>query len=700
MATYYAGLSSQRENLQSPYPGDQKLASYSEHPSHHSNMTVYLNHASAAGSYSEFLSGSSLSSHNCAEFLSVGDRNEMVFIPPTSDTMNLQSIDGHIDTSAGNPVGNPVNGDPQVVSRTQVGILGNDLNAQSQGLSLSLGTEMQSAISVPSFQYQNPNVILPSFSSLHLPILGKWMLSCEGDESNQSKGLKSSECLLTFGGGNHTPIKAEVSRNPQCLDSHRDIHTDAYMYQPSSYANAITNSKFLKAAQQLLDKVVSVRKVLKQPPSDKCLDETKETDAKANKQSIPLSSSGMSSGPKESIANSSSELSPAERQDLQNKKTKLLSILDEVDRRYRQYYNQMQLVVSSFDMVAGHGAAKSYTALALQTISRHFRCLRDAISSQIEIVRKSLGEEDTSANGQGGIPRLRYVDQQLRQQRALRQLGVMRHAWRPQRGLPESSVSILRAWLFEHFLHPYPNDSEKIMLAKQTGLSRNQVANWFINARVRLWKPMVEEIYKEEFGDLEANSRSSQDDDATKALGENQLASDNRLDELQDSLTSAAADGIQTGQVYDRKPDRIPDVEMKRPMGKTVLQNCSHVDNIIDTGIMKFQHEFRSNMDDHSSCPDKNTPLDPHGVGSLMPGAFKYDISALSEFAIGSQVSLALGLQQHESDAFPMAGGNHIRSSNMATSSMGADTVDYHCMDSGKQQDRFGSSHLLHDFVV
>ena len=79
----------------------------------------------------------------------------------------------------------------------------------------------------------------------------------------------------------------------------------------------------------------------------------------------------------------------------------------------------MQLVVSSFDMVAGHRAAKSYMALALQTISRHFHCLQDTISRQIEIIKKRLGEEDTSANGQGGIPHLRYVDQQLRQQRAL-----------------------------------------------------------------------------------------------------------------------------------------------------------------------------------------------------------------------------------------------------------------------------------------
>ena len=108
----------------------------------------------------------------------------------------------------------------------------------------------------------------------------------------------------------------------------------------------------------------------------------------------------------------------------------------------------MQIVVSSFDMVAGCGAAEPYTALALRTISRHFRCLRDAISGQIQVTQRSLGEQE-------GIPRLRYVDQQLRQQKALQQLGVMRQAWRPQRGLPESSVSILRAWLFEHFLHPY-----------------------------------------------------------------------------------------------------------------------------------------------------------------------------------------------------------------------------------------------------
>lgn len=108
----------------------------------------------------------------------------------------------------------------------------------------------------------------------------------------------------------------------------------------------------------------------------------------------------------------------------------------------------MQIVVSSLNMVAGCEAAEPYTTLALPTISRHFRSLRDAISTQIQVIQRNLGEQE-------GIPRLRYVDQQLRQQKELQHLGVMRHAWRPQRGLPENSVSVLRAWLFEHFLNPY-----------------------------------------------------------------------------------------------------------------------------------------------------------------------------------------------------------------------------------------------------
>ncbi|XP_010489213.1 PREDICTED: BEL1-like homeodomain protein 7 [Camelina sativa] len=279
----------------------------------------------------------------------------------------------------------------------------------------------------------------------------------------------------------------------------------------SGFTRTIHNSKYLKAAQQLLDEAVNVKKALKQfqPEGDK-VSEEKEKILQTNVAEIPQ----------------------AERQELQSKLSKLLSILDEVDRKYKQYYHQMQIVVSSFDVIAGCGAAKPYTALALQTISRHFRCLRDAISGQILVIRKSLGGEHDGTDGRGvGISRLRNVDQQVRQQRALQRLGVMQpHTWRPQRGLPDSSVLVLRAWLFEHFLHPYPKDSDKIMLARQTGLSRGQVSNWFINARVRLWKPMVEEMYKEEF---------------TEALEENDpnLSSENtpEITEIQEQQTESSS---------------------------------------------------------------------------------------------------------------------------------------------------------------
>jgi hypothetical protein len=114
------------------------------------------------------------------------------------------------------------------------------------------------------------------------------------------------------------------------------------------------------------------------------------------------------------------ELSTAERQELQNKVAKLVAMLDEVDQKYKGYYHQMQSVVSSFDVVAGPGAARPYTAAALRSISRHFRCLKDAVNDHINVARKKLGvREEERESSSGKLTRLRYmyIDQRLRQQR-------------------------------------------------------------------------------------------------------------------------------------------------------------------------------------------------------------------------------------------------------------------------------------------
>ncbi|CAA0820483.1 BEL1-like homeodomain protein 2 [Striga hermonthica] len=143
--------------------------------------------------------------------------------------------------------------------------------------------------------------------------------------------------------------------------------------------------------------------------------------------------------------------------ELLRRKIKLLEMLEEVKKRYKHYCGQIRAVTLSFESVAGRGAARAYLGLASKAMSRHFRCLKDRILSQIEATKRAVGEKDSKAPGtvKGETPRLRILDQTLRQQKALQQMSSIEfQPWRPQRGLPERSVSILRAWLFEHFLHP------------------------------------------------------------------------------------------------------------------------------------------------------------------------------------------------------------------------------------------------------
>nr|XP_043629293.1 BEL1-like homeodomain protein 7 [Erigeron canadensis] len=503
-----------------------------------------------------------------------------------------------------------------------------NLHSQGQGLSLSLATHIPpSGIQFHSSDYRNHNMGFSAF------------LSPDSVVENNSK--------VSFHGSHSDSIKNGISP-----------------YGMGNVSRAITDSKYLKSAQQLLDEIVNVGKALKQHNARKeQVDDSKETDD----ESKAITTSNQ---------HETNELSAAEKQDLQNKMTKLISMLEEVDRRYKQYYHQMQIVVSAFDVIAGCGSAKPYTALALQTISCHFRCLRDAISDQIKATHRSLGETDSTTNGKGvGISRLRFVDQQLRQHRAMQQLGMMQqHTWRPQRGLPENSVSILRAWLFEHFLHPYPKDSDKIMLARQTGLTRSQVSNWFINARVRLWKPMVEEMYKEEAGDAEIESNSSSEIGPKNSKGDTKTS----LDQGEDMNQSTAS-------TFDSKSSNQPrEVEMAGTSNDSDFQNMM----------------VQSNRGEHNQLLAAAYQMPPRfGNGN------------------GGGVSLTLGLQHCEDGSLPpmVSLGDHHQSyadmrdgggggggvyDGVGGSSVGPEAVDFDCSDSGNQQQRVGSSHLLHDFVA
>ncbi|KDP41749.1 hypothetical protein JCGZ_26767 [Jatropha curcas] len=678
MATYYASSNNQRDAAPMIYiPG-----SYPEAPVLPGNMMMYMN----TGSYTETLAGNSQQQNGCIEIQSVEASDSTPQQQEILSNLGGSRIGEH-DFSAWRDGRNEM-----LVMHSMAGpssILSGQ-NLQGQGLSLSLGTQIPSGIQMPSIPYRNPNSGLASFLNPNPSIVGDGSGRNGSSRDEQSKNVEYLPA--GFSGGNQDSNKGDISP-----------------YGMTSIARTIPHSKYLKAAQQLLDEVVNVRKALKQPDKEKN-QSTNEHGMDSSKDGDSKSKNG-SANPQESANNSASELSHAERQELQNKLTKLLSMLDEVDRRYKQYYHQMQIVVSSFDVIAGCGAAKPYTALALQTISRHFRCLRDAIYGQIRATRKSLGEQETSENGKGvGITRLRYVDQQLRQQRALQQLGMMQqHAWRPQRGLPESSVSILRAWLFEHFLHPYPKDSDKIMLARQTGLTRSQVSNWFINARVRLWKPMVEEMYKEEIGDPEMDSNSSSDNVAKATKGDMRTY-DDRGEEMQQSASSTATERCSTGQLMDSKSDQVPDVEMAGSTTRSNFQNMTRGEAVTEYGLLKLREEQRHNVDDCGLFQDAIVHSDASGNRFMAAAAAAaYQMSEMGRFGSGSGVSLTLGLQHCEDGSLPMSGTSHQSFVSMrgddiygatAVSSVGTETTDFECLNPGNRQHRFNSSHLLHDFVA
>ncbi|XP_030459100.1 BEL1-like homeodomain protein 11 [Syzygium oleosum] len=413
-----------------------------------------------------------------------GLRNNTTFFEPIGAVPSIQYLGERMPRSI-NLVHSPVTAAESHITHTRhlMDLLeaANVPNDQAHSLTLSLKSPLLEPNTV---QFGHRPLSGADFYSSSYVVPGESREAC--DASNDSEFASSL-----------------APRNRQCLTS----------YRPDLVPSNVGNSRYLKPAQSLLEEVVGICGSDSELANEKYL--RKLYGGAGRKAAL-----GLVSELKEELGNNGLS---AEKHELQAKLAKLVSLLEEVEERFTKYYFHMEEVVLSFESVAGLGAAKSYTALALQAMTRHFCNSRDAIVSQIKITRRKLF--DDSSRIISGLSRLSLFDRECRQKQriSLQQLGLIhsqRQAWRPIRGLPETSLVILRSWLFEHFLHPYPNDSEKLMLASQTGLTKNQVSNWFINARVRLWKPMIEEMYKEEFADSSEDSNllirgSITDEDST-----------------------------------------------------------------------------------------------------------------------------------------------------------------------------------------
>ena len=62
---------------------------------------------------------------------------------------------------------------------------------------------------------------------------------------------------------------------------------------------------------------------------------------------------------------------------------------------------------------------------------------------------------------------------------------------------------------------PTQTNQQKTQLANATGLTRMQVSNYFINARVRIWRPMVFKICEEGPDPLTARGDREEEDPPT-----------------------------------------------------------------------------------------------------------------------------------------------------------------------------------------
>ncbi|XP_073301526.1 homeobox protein ATH1-like [Primulina huaijiensis] len=299
----------------------------------------------------------------------------------------------------------------------------------------------------------------------------EWILSqnTAGTNSN-SRGTSrfSNELSLSLASSqpstvHGTSIQDQCSEQTSCSSNNLSLSFDSYKpLQPSP----LLGSRLFQAMQEILAEIACYALV------------SYSTTGIDNGNNIPVLSSHC--------------IFPSDKLEVEAKKKHMLALLQMIDEQYNRCMDEVHTVVSAFHAVTELDP-NLHARFALPTISSMYKNLRARISCHILAMGTNLNEggdqekeeksfETSFIQKQWALQQLRKSDSQL---------------WRPQRGLPERSVSVLRAWMFQNFLHPYPKDAEKHLLAIKSGLTRNQVSNWFINARVRLWKPMIEEMYAE-----------------------------------------------------------------------------------------------------------------------------------------------------------------------------------------------------------
>ncbi|XP_073108947.1 homeobox protein ATH1 isoform X2 [Elaeis guineensis] len=242
---------------------------------------------------------------------------------------------------------------------------------------------------------------------------------------------------------------------------------------PFHFPHFLLGSRYLKIAQQVLAEVASCAKL------DDLLGGI-GGEARMSFSSSCSSERGIMSVGSDEFTLCSGEtkyqshIDPQQRLETDKEKSQLLVMLQMIDCRYNQWLDQIQNVISAFNKATESVTPQLHACFALRTISVIYKNLRERITSMILLTGQQQSSECTKEQEKT------FEASLIQKQWASQQMRKDQQSWRPQRGLPEKSVSVLRAWMFQNFLHPYPKDNEKRLLALKSGLTRSQVER-FLN---------------------------------------------------------------------------------------------------------------------------------------------------------------------------------------------------------------------------
>lgn len=113
-------------------------------------------------------------------------------------------------------------------------------------------------------------------------------------------------------------------------------------------------------------------------------------------------------------------------------------------------------------------------------------------------------------------------------------------------------VDYLKAWLMspEHINHPYPTEQEKAQMVADTGIELKRLNNWFVNNRIRYWKPRMEALQRQK----------REEEKALNVAGINaKLGPTNKTSNLLDqSSTNSIVDANSRAQTLPKSQSQAP----------------------------------------------------------------------------------------------------------------------------------------------